>query len=767
MSNSKRAMWLINHSTLRKFEVPLLESLGYEVYLPKIFPYDEGNLSASIDYSRDDKLSIPKEDLDALNRHDFYSGMTPEIGEIASKYFDVALFGFFPDQLAGLIRHFRNTIVMHPFGLSATERYINITAATLGPSFMHELEARRKDFWFGQAYDHLADVENGIFKDRAITLPLGIDDAVVRNEWTGTDPKILFVCPRIGSSPYFNNIYKNFVKKFGNFPYVIGGAQPIAVEDPHVKGFLSREEYDSMMRETRVMYYHSQEERHLHYHPIEAVRWGMPLVFMAGGLLDKLGGKNLPGRCTTDAEAKSKIKRILNGDKNLIDSIKKTQGVLLKEMSREFCEPIWRQNFQIIESANQKTAKYPLVKSSEVTKKIAVFLPEPYKGGTLNMVKLLAKMLKLGSQLAGKNYNIVFAHPEDDIYSDSDFSDLKPHGIEVRPFKWQTITDISVQNIFSCTGYDIPVPPGLFSLPKDNINDFLDCDFWLLGSDRFYYPIAPLRPYCLFTHDYLQRYFPQSVSADFEISYLMAARNALAVLANTPHTINDVINYVGLPSKKAVLVPHVADLDQFRKNDIPVEKQDYFIWTTNAVPHKNHKMTFEALNFYFGQLKGSLNCHITGVDSDKFDPEREFDNLPKHINDCRDYLKKNPKLYERLTFLGNVSSAEYVYQMTGAKFLLHNVIMDNGTLCAIEAAFAGTPTLSSDYPPMRYLSDRYGIHVQFFDPDNSLKLGEALRNMELNWQDYQQQLPEKQALLDFGWEKMAPIFFKKLHTYIG
>lgn len=147
MSNPKRAMWLMNHSTLRKFEVPLLESLGYEVYLPKIFPYDEGNLSASLDFSRDDKLSIPMEDLESLNHHDFYSGMTPEIGEIASKHFDIAFFGFFPDQLAGLIRHFRNTIIMRPFGLSAGDCYTNITAATLGPSFMHELEERRKDFF--------------------------------------------------------------------------------------------------------------------------------------------------------------------------------------------------------------------------------------------------------------------------------------------------------------------------------------------------------------------------------------------------------------------------------------------------------------------------------------------------------------------------------------------------------------------------------------------------------------------------------------------
>lgn len=44
-----RVLWLLNHSTLRSFEIPqLIESGIEEIYLPKKFPYDEGNLSASI-----------------------------------------------------------------------------------------------------------------------------------------------------------------------------------------------------------------------------------------------------------------------------------------------------------------------------------------------------------------------------------------------------------------------------------------------------------------------------------------------------------------------------------------------------------------------------------------------------------------------------------------------------------------------------------------------------------------------------------------------
>jgi len=235
----------------------------------------------------------------------------------------------------------------------------------------------------------------------------------------------------------------------------------------------------------------------------------------------------------------------------------------------------------------------------------------------------------------------------------------------------------------------------------------------------------------------------------------------------TPHTINDAVNYVGIPQKKAILVPHTLDLDQFRENDGIVEKQDYLIWTTNAAPHKNHQMTFEALNQYYVSLHGTFDCHITGVGSDKFDPRREFDDLPKYIRDCRDYLRKNPILLNRLHFLGNASQEEYVRQMKGAKFLLHNVIMDNGTFCAIEAAYASTPTLSSDYPPMRYLSEWYGINAKFFDPFNSCDLANKLHDMEGNWKSAQQELPRQEDLLEFGWEKMASSFFNKIHAYVG
>lgn len=761
-------MWLMNHGTLRKFEVPLLESLGYEVFLPKVFPYDEGNLSASIDYSRDAGLSIPSEDLEILNRHDFYSGLSPEVAEIANRHFDIAFFGFFPTQLAALVRQFKNVCVMRPFGLANGVTYTDVTVASLKYFFLDELQKNKSRFWFGQAYDHLAEIETGVYLEKAITLPLGLDDARVTDEWTGEDAKVLFVCPRIGSSPYFNYIYRNFLRTFGEYPYVIGGAQPIDVPDPNVTGMLPRDDYDRMMRRTRVMFYHSQEMRHLHYHPLEAVRLGMPLVFMAGGMLDLLGGANLPGRCKTEAEAKKKIKAILDGDKKLITAIRAAQGVLLHSMSREFCEAGWRKEFPRIEASVERCRAQAMA-SNNRRKKVAVILPAAYRGGTLNMVKLLAKMLRRGSIEHGSPVDVVFGYPDNPIYSEADWRDLYAEDIETRPFKTIEIDGTDLSEIQACLGYESKSQSTRFTLHKDGTYDFLDCDFWLLGSDRYVHPIAPLRPYCVFAHDYLQRYYTPLMGNDYERGFIETARNGIAVLANTPHTIEDIVHYVGKPRAETILVPHVAELDQLDEESKNVKKGSYFIWTTNLGPHKNHLRTLKALNQYYASYDGKLDCHVTGVGSDQLDPDSKVDDsrLPDHIKDARAFIRKNPHLARRLNVLGDVSSLEYAMQMKGAKFLLHNVIMDNGTLCAVEAAYVGTPTLSSDYPPMRYISERYSLNAEFFDSSDPIVLAKKLKGMEKVWLSKQAALPSAEHLKRFGWRDVSSDFFGSIKGILG
>ena len=53
-------MWLLNHGTARKFEVPMLKRIGFsEVFLPKKTPADISFRSGSVEFSEDQHLTIP------------------------------------------------------------------------------------------------------------------------------------------------------------------------------------------------------------------------------------------------------------------------------------------------------------------------------------------------------------------------------------------------------------------------------------------------------------------------------------------------------------------------------------------------------------------------------------------------------------------------------------------------------------------------------------------------------------------------------------
>ena len=83
----KRILWLFNHTSLRKFEVPMLIEMGYEVYCPKkcnIFDF-----SASISYEYGFSLTIPEDVLRKLNEVDFYTKIPLDIINLLNEYFDI------------------------------------------------------------------------------------------------------------------------------------------------------------------------------------------------------------------------------------------------------------------------------------------------------------------------------------------------------------------------------------------------------------------------------------------------------------------------------------------------------------------------------------------------------------------------------------------------------------------------------------------------------------------------------------------------------
>ena len=288
-STQPRVLWLINHSTLRAFEVPLLISLGIEVYTSKLYPRHQAAFrSASADSSFDASLTIPEGDLARLNAHDFYQRpLFPAVRAIVNRHFDAAICGFFPEMIQEFVNDFDGFLFLRAFGLAAndpTPRY------STGCAWAH--------FWTGLRGWASGSALQRLFDDtrsrarcvspcgRSICLWAArrdLEAAGLLDRRTAGDTVFLPQYQRCAK--YYGAIYREFIGAFEDLPHIIGGEQRIPVDDPAVRGFRPREEILRDYRECAVMFYHSTERRHLHYHPLEAIVYGMPLVFMRQGYL--------------------------------------------------------------------------------------------------------------------------------------------------------------------------------------------------------------------------------------------------------------------------------------------------------------------------------------------------------------------------------------------------------------------------------------------------------------------------------------------------
>ncbi len=761
-----RVLWLLNHSTLRKFEIKQFNSLGIaEFFCPKSFPYDEGNLSASVDFSLDATLSIPQEELAILNQQNWYESPSDEAWRIANEYFDIAVIGFFPRQIVASVKNFRGSIVLRVFGLAKHHSYTKILADELGATFIEKLRGLGERFWFGAGYEHLKHEEGILFKKRDCFLPVGLEGKFEPEAWTGSDKRIFFVCPRIETSPYFKHIYKNFVQDFSGFGYQIGGAQPIRVNDLSVLGFVPYEIHERNMREMRVMYYHTSEPNHIHYHPFEAIRAGMPLVFMAGGILDRFGGVNLPGRCKTIKEARKKIERILNDDWDLIESIRNSQVCLLEPMKPENCEAAWRVGFQRI-LAGLERAKAIQTTAPRGKKRIAVIVPVVYRGGSLRSGKLLAQAIELGSRQAGEEVDVIFAHLDDSAsYPDEEFADL-PATIKRRPYQWKLLKQDEAYRAMAYAGLERPMVSATYQVPDDGIKQFMDCDLWVIVSDRLEYPLLPVRPYVLMVHEYLQRYesfLPKAINQQF----IAAAHAAEQVFVTTKFTRQDAIQFAGLPSRKVCKLPILApEFSALNPTSQPSSTHkhgnfSYFLWTTNLAKHKNHENALKALRIYYDQLDGQLECRVTGINTKTLLKSK----LP-YLKPLSNIVATSPVLCRKLKLLGELPDITYQNQLIGSAFLWHAGRIDNGTFSVVEAARLGVPALSSDYPAMREIDAQFELNLSWMDAHSPNDMAQQLKMMETEVMTFREHLPSTERLATQSVEQLAGAYWHAVREFL-
>lgn len=324
----------------------MIRSLGLEVYTSKLLPHSNEFLSASIDYSDDFYSTLPESVLTCLNTHNFYEdSFTPEVTNYLNTYCEVVIAGAFPKLLTELVRHYKGRILIRVFGREAPYNYSDYFKTLDGGKLWSRLTEISHRFWLAASYVTIPEIEDSLLKARSIILPLGIPKRHIPDKffWQGSIKKVLFVCPRIASHAfYYGNIYEEFKENLGDFPYLVAGHQPKKVNDPNVMEFASDDIYRAWFKDLALMFYHSREPRHLHYHPLEAIASGMPVIYMRGGLMEMFGGQEQPGACEDYHEAREKISRILNGDDEFIKAIQQSQLEILKPFKWGYNRNEWQ-----------------------------------------------------------------------------------------------------------------------------------------------------------------------------------------------------------------------------------------------------------------------------------------------------------------------------------------------------------------------------------------------------------------------------------------
>jgi hypothetical protein len=348
---NKRVLWLLNHKTLMPYEVQLLLNLGFEVFVPKVIPRTGTDFrSGVVDFAYDRSLTIPQRALKRLNNFNFYEeSWSTAVVTIVNRYFGtVFTIPVFGKQFPEVLDKFEGQIVFRPFGIDNTRTYKQVLEVLYGFDSLMKIHALGDRFWFGEGYEQLHECEPPLLAKRALFLPIGVPESFFKNanQWNGSIKKILFICSI--SNPYYSAVYRQFKKQFGDLPHVIAGMRDVKVDDSSMLGHVSEEELHQLYRDCAVLYYHSTELRHVHYSPIEAAIMGMPIVFFRNSLLGRLCEASTPGCVDSLDEARTIVKRVIDGDRELIESLRKGQRHVWHKFSDAYCRPTWEKN--LIES---------------------------------------------------------------------------------------------------------------------------------------------------------------------------------------------------------------------------------------------------------------------------------------------------------------------------------------------------------------------------------------------------------------------------------
>lgn len=289
-SNRPLMLWCSSHDTLANEEIPLFIEAGFRV-VPLLtnfwtFDFDE-KLDSLICPDWKNCVDMPPAVVDRLQRlkiceNEGQSPTRSEDLELLNQHVDVVYMTVLPALAIRLAQHFRGTVMFRPFGHGRLNNYSRI-ATGMGAN----LDSLRDvtNFIWCPILTTLHEVEDlRLYRNPQLLTGFVSPSRLGKNRWVAEESEkfVVETIPRIEKQAYYAEVYQKYINDFGDLPLkILGGNSPKGGHwnDARILGRLEDDEYFETASKARISIYHGDSRYHVHYHPVEFMSLGVPVLF--------------------------------------------------------------------------------------------------------------------------------------------------------------------------------------------------------------------------------------------------------------------------------------------------------------------------------------------------------------------------------------------------------------------------------------------------------------------------------------------------------
>jgi glycosyltransferase involved in cell wall biosynthesis len=256
-------------------------------------------------------------------------------------------------------------------------------------------------------------------------------------------------------------------------------------------------------------------------------------------------------------------------------------------------------------------------------------------------------------------------------------------------------------------------PVGRHLVPVKNILQTRSSSFYLLNGNTGWLRVWVPCPSIALLHDMRFVLCPQiygeKYCADFasDAKKWMPRRDRIVTVSETVK--KEILDFSGLPEDRVVVAPNAANIDENTKvaskpASLPEEAR-YFLMVNPSDLRKNWKLVLDGFELYLART-GDEETQLVLAGK-----------LGANEEPLKAYLERKPALKKRVQLLGFVSDAELCYLYRNARLMVYPSVYEGFGIPVVEAIGNGAPTIVSDIPVFREVTNGAALFVPLDDPE--------------------------------------------------